>query len=68
MLDEAGCPVEPEQIGISRDRLRQSYEQAYSIRRRFTILDLAMRLGLFEMALGTTVRAGRARGRRRGEI
>ena len=32
MLHEAGCPVEPEQIGIGRDRLRQSYEQAYYIR------------------------------------
>ncbi len=52
MLREAGCPSEPEQIGISRDRLRLSYEQAYYIRRRFTVLDFAMRLGLFESALG----------------
>jgi glycerol-1-phosphate dehydrogenase [NAD(P)+] len=51
MLREAGCPCEPEQIGISRARLRQSYEQAYYIRRRFTVLDLAMRLGLFEAAM-----------------
>jgi glycerol-1-phosphate dehydrogenase [NAD(P)+] len=51
MLREAGCPSEPEQIGISRDRLRLSYEQAYYIRRRFTVLDVAMRLGVFESAL-----------------
>jgi glycerol-1-phosphate dehydrogenase [NAD(P)+] len=51
MLREAGCPVESEQIGISRERLRTSYEQAYYIRRRFTVLDFAMRLGLFEWAL-----------------
>jgi glycerol-1-phosphate dehydrogenase [NAD(P)+] len=51
MLREAGCPSEPEQIGISRDRLRLSYEQAYYIRRRFTILDFAMRLGVFDSAL-----------------
>jgi glycerol-1-phosphate dehydrogenase [NAD(P)+] len=52
MLREAGCPSEPEQIGISRDRLRRSYEQAYYLRRRFTVLDLAMRLGVFHSALG----------------
>ncbi len=52
MLREAGCPTELEQIGISRDRLRASYEQAYYIRRRFTVLDFAIRLGVFEPALG----------------
>lgn len=51
MLREAGCPSEPEQIGISRERLRLSYEQAYFIRRRFTVLDFAMRLGVFGSAL-----------------
>jgi glycerol-1-phosphate dehydrogenase [NAD(P)+] len=51
MLREAGCPSDPEQIGISRDRLQLSYEQAYYIRRRFTILDAAMRMGIFESAL-----------------
>jgi glycerol-1-phosphate dehydrogenase [NAD(P)+] len=51
MLCEAGCPNQPEQIGISRQRLRQSYEQAYYIRRRFTILDFVMRLGVFDAAL-----------------
>lgn len=52
MLVAAGCPSEPEQIGISRDRLRLSYEQAYYIRRRFTVLDFAMRTGIFGSALG----------------
>jgi glycerol-1-phosphate dehydrogenase [NAD(P)+] len=51
MLRAAGCPSQPEQIGITRDRLRQSFEQAYSIRRRFTVLDFAMRLGVFGPAL-----------------
>jgi glycerol-1-phosphate dehydrogenase [NAD(P)+] len=51
MLREAGCPVAPGQIGISRDRLRLSYEQAYYIRRRFTVLDLAQRLGVMDSAL-----------------
>ena len=39
-------------IGISRDRLRRSYEEASYIRRRFTVLDLAMRLGVFDSAVG----------------
>lgn len=47
LLGDADCPVAPEQIGISRDRLRRSYEQAYYIRRRFTVLDVAMRAGIF---------------------
>ena len=51
MLAEAGCPTEPEQIGIGRDRLRRSYEQAYSIRRRYTVLDFAIRLGVLESAM-----------------
>jgi glycerol-1-phosphate dehydrogenase [NAD(P)+] len=51
MLREAGCPAEPEHIGISRECLRLSYEQAYYIRRRFTVLDVAMRMGVFELAL-----------------
>jgi glycerol-1-phosphate dehydrogenase [NAD(P)+] len=51
MLGAAGCPCEPEQIGITRDRLRQSFEQAYYIRRRFTVLDFALRLGVFGEAL-----------------
>ncbi len=50
-LAAAGCPSAPEQIGISRPRLRESYRQAYHIRRRFTVLDLAMRTGLFESSL-----------------
>ena len=51
MLRDAGCPQDPEEIGISRERLRLSYRQAYSIRRRFTVLDLLERVGLFNDAL-----------------
>lgn len=51
MLREAGCPFKSEQIGIPRERLLQSYEQAFYIRRRFTVLDFAMRFGLFERAM-----------------
>ena len=51
MLLTAGAPVEPEEIGVSRARLRASFEQAYFLRRRFTSLDLAERCGLLEPAL-----------------
>lgn len=50
-LRAAGAPDEPGQIGISRQRLRESYEQAWYIRRRYTILDFAQRAGLAESAL-----------------
>src|SRR5439155_9903318 len=52
-LRDAGAPVEPEQIGISRERLRASFWQAHYIRRRFTVLDLAVRAGMLDSALGT---------------
>jgi glycerol-1-phosphate dehydrogenase [NAD(P)+] len=51
MLAAAGCPTQPEQIGISRQRLRSSFEQALCIRRRFTILDVAQRTGLWHSLL-----------------
>jgi glycerol-1-phosphate dehydrogenase [NAD(P)+] len=51
VLKAAGAPVEPEEIGCSRARLRESFRQAYFIRRRFTVLDLARRCGLVEPAL-----------------
>jgi glycerol-1-phosphate dehydrogenase [NAD(P)+] len=51
MLREAGAAYESPQIGISPERLRRSYRQAYHIRRRFTVLDVARRSGLLEPAL-----------------
>lgn len=53
MLREAGAAYSSEQIGIPADRLRRSYRQAYHIRRRFTVLDVARRCGLMEPALDT---------------
>lgn len=50
-LAAAGAPSQSEDIGISRDRLRESYRQALHIRRRFTVLDLADRTGTFGAAL-----------------
>ncbi len=50
-LGAAGAPTEPEHVGITRERLRRSYWQAFCIRRRFNVIDLAVRTGLLETAL-----------------
>jgi glycerol-1-phosphate dehydrogenase [NAD(P)+] len=51
MLRSAGAATEPEEIGISRGRLRDSFWKAFFIRRRFTALDLAVRTGLLDTLL-----------------
>jgi glycerol-1-phosphate dehydrogenase [NAD(P)+] len=51
MLQQVGAPVEPEQIGISRERLKKTFVQAYYIRRRFTVLDVARRAGILDGCL-----------------
>jgi glycerol-1-phosphate dehydrogenase [NAD(P)+] len=51
MLRAAGAPTVPEDIGIARARLRRSYWQAFCIRRRFTALDLAVRIGVLDECL-----------------
>jgi glycerol-1-phosphate dehydrogenase [NAD(P)+] len=45
-----GAPADPEEIGITRERLRASFVRAAHIRRRFTILDVAVRTGLLQTA------------------
>lgn len=47
-LKAVGTPVCPEEIGISRERLLASVKRAQKIRRRFTILDIAVRTGLLD--------------------
>ncbi len=50
-LDLVGAPSEPEQIGITRERLRETFGRAYHIRRRFTVLDVAVRTGTLDTLL-----------------
>ncbi len=50
-LRAAGAPVAPEEIGISAERLRRSFRQAYHLRRRYTVLDLAVRAGVLDECL-----------------
>jgi glycerol-1-phosphate dehydrogenase [NAD(P)+] len=48
MLAAAGCPTTPEEIGLSRDDLRVTYTRARTIRRRYTVLDLAHEAGVLD--------------------
>lgn len=50
-LQQVGAPTEPEQIGITRKRLRETFIRAQFIRRRFTVLDLAVRTGYLDQWL-----------------
>jgi len=49
-LEAVGAPSRPEQIGLSPTRLQGSFRQAYYLRRRFTVLDLASAIGLLPTA------------------
>ena len=50
-LAQVGAPTEPEQIGITPERLRDSFRRAFHIRRRFTVLDVAVRTGILDTLL-----------------
>jgi glycerol-1-phosphate dehydrogenase [NAD(P)+] len=58
-LKLVGAPTAPEEIGISRERLRESFYRAYHIRRRFTVLDVATRTGTLTSLLDRLFAAGR---------
>jgi len=51
MLDAVGAPSDSTDIGISPSRLRDTYRQAGPIRRRYTVLDLAVRSGILDTSL-----------------
>lgn len=53
MLAAAGAPTTPEQIGLTPARLRAGFRQACHIRRRYTVLDLAVRTGNLDSLLAT---------------
>jgi glycerol-1-phosphate dehydrogenase [NAD(P)+] len=51
MLRLAGAPTVPSQIGIELSRLRRGYHEAWQIRSRYTVLDLATETGLLSTCL-----------------
>jgi glycerol-1-phosphate dehydrogenase [NAD(P)+] len=48
LLRDAGCPVTPNEIGLDEEAMKRSYAGAQQIRRRYTMLDLAVETGVFE--------------------
>jgi len=48
LLAAAGCPTTPEEIGLDRAQLRESYRAAQQIRRRYTVFDLGLEIGRFD--------------------
>jgi glycerol-1-phosphate dehydrogenase [NAD(P)+] len=48
MLAAAGCPTAAHEIGLSADDLRATYKRARTIRRRYTVLDLAHEANVLE--------------------
>jgi glycerol-1-phosphate dehydrogenase [NAD(P)+] len=59
-LRAVGAPVECEEIGLTRERLRASFVRAQHIRRRFTVLDLAVRTATLTPALDALFAPGGA--------
>ena len=45
-LKTVGAPVEPEQIGVSREELRDAFRRIPYMRSRYTIVDIIFELGL----------------------
>lgn len=58
LLTAAGCPAEPEGIGVSAEHLRGTYATARHIRRRYTVLDLVAEAGLLEPLLDELFQSG----------
>jgi glycerol-1-phosphate dehydrogenase [NAD(P)+] len=48
MLQAAGCPAGPVEIGLRWEDLEATYSRARTIRKRYTILDLAFEAGILE--------------------
>ena len=48
ILQAAGCPTEPAEVGVSMEQLRESYTLARTIRSRYTVLDLVNECGILD--------------------
>ncbi len=48
MLKAAGCPTSPEEIGLGREAFRATYFRAQMLRKRYTVLDLALETGILD--------------------
>jgi len=48
MLEAAGCPTSPEEIGLSVEDFKATYRRAQMIRSRYTVLDVANEAGILD--------------------
>ncbi len=48
LLGAAGAPVVPEEIGLTREAVADTYRKASYIRNRYTVVDLALDLGILD--------------------
>jgi len=48
MLEAAGCPTTPVEIGLGWEDFEKSYRRAQTIRKRYTVLDLATEVGILD--------------------
>jgi glycerol-1-phosphate dehydrogenase [NAD(P)+] len=48
MLEAAGCPTTPVEIGLGWDDFEKTYRRAQTIRKRYTVLDLAYETSLLD--------------------
>jgi glycerol-1-phosphate dehydrogenase [NAD(P)+] len=48
MLQDAGCPTSPVEIGLGWGDFEASYSRAQTIRKRYTVLDLATEVGILD--------------------
>ncbi|MDR2741276.1 MAG: sn-glycerol-1-phosphate dehydrogenase [Treponema sp.] len=51
LMDQGGCPVLPAEINLSRSEVIATARRAQMIRNRYTVLDMAWDLGVFEEVL-----------------
>jgi len=58
LLEEAGCPTTPGEIGLSAERFKATYRRAQMIRSRYTILDLANETGVLDACVEELFAAG----------
>jgi len=51
LLNNSACPVKAETINLSRKQVIECSKKAHMIRKRFTVLDLAYEMGIFDTVL-----------------
>ena len=48
MLQAAGCPTTPTEIGLDWDSFEKTYQRSQMLRKRYTVLDLAVETGILD--------------------